>query len=215
MRVPERLRLRVRSMSADGTRAKAKGPDLSGRADQLGTILVRSLDLAEAGLSLGLTVLSRAGSVAQGTVLDRMPGAGGQPPAGQAPPGPEREPVPHEPHEAPPEEPFYLTNRLPLAPGGSVRVSFSISNDGVSAPKRVSVRAEGFVGELEGAALDPSAFGVRPATRAIAPMDFEKFVLTATVPPETPPDVYRGVIVVAAAADDQTRIPVRLQVSPA
>jgi hypothetical protein len=195
------------TVSGDGARGGTgggEGPDPSGRADQLGAIIVRSLDLAEAGLSLGLTVLTRAGAVAQESVFDR----GGRE-AGDAPEEPAGDPGAAAP---PAEDVFYLTNRLPLAPGGSVRVSFSISNDAVASPKRVAVRAEGFVGEGEGAALDPSALRVRPATKTIAPMDFEKFVLTATVPPETPPDVYRGVVVVTSS--EETRIPVRLQVTP-
>jgi hypothetical protein len=195
------------TVSGDGARGGGgEGPDLSGRADQLGAIIVRSLDLAEAGLSLGLTVLTRAGAVAQDSVFDR----GGRE-AGDAPEEPAGEPG--DAAAPPAEDVFYLTNRLPLAPGGSVRVSFSISNDAVASPKRVAVRAEGFVGEAEGTPLDPSALRVRPATKTIAPMDFEKFVLTATVPPETPPDVYRGVVVVTSS--EETRIPVRLQVTPA
>src|SRR4029077_9762126 len=46
-------------------------PDLTGRADQLGAIIVKTLDLAEAGLSLGITVLTRAGAVAQEALAER------------------------------------------------------------------------------------------------------------------------------------------------
>jgi hypothetical protein len=43
-------------------------------------------------------------------------------------------------------------------------------------------------------------------------MDFEKFALLGEVPPDAPPDVYHGWIVVSST-DDFT-IPVRLVVSP-
>ena len=42
-----------------------EGQAFGGRADQLGTIVTKGLDLAEAGLSLGLSMINQFGAVAQ------------------------------------------------------------------------------------------------------------------------------------------------------
>jgi hypothetical protein len=177
-------------------------PDLTGRADQLGAIIVKTLDLAEAGLSLGITVLTRAGAAAQDALADRAPGPDGQ-----------VLPENSQPHAAdePEEEPFFLANRVPLAPGGDVYVSFSITNDSLVDPKRVNVDVADFVGETDGVRIASDAFAVRPARKTIAPMDFEKFVLTGTLPAATPADVYRGAVIVGST--DELSIPVRLVVA--
>lgn len=190
-------------------------PDLTGRAEQLGAIIVKTLDLAEAGLSLGITVLSRAGAVAQETLTERAP-APSPPGAAVHVPGTADHARPPEEAEPPPavagdEEVFFLTNRVPLAPGGTVHVSFSITNDSLVEPKRVSVRVEEFVGEYEGVRIDGAAFAVKPARKTIAPSDFEKFVLTGTLPAAIPPDVYRGGVIVGST--DEMSIPVRLLVA--
>jgi hypothetical protein len=175
-------------------------PDLTGRAEQLGAIIVKTLDLAEAGLSLGITVLTRAGAAAQGALA--------APPAGVQRDGHE----PAGPQDAPAQdgdaEPFFLANRVPLTPGAPVRVTFSITNDSLIEPKRVALRVGALVGELNGVRLD--VFSVRPARKTIAPMDFEKFVLVGTLPEAAPPDAYAGVVVVAST--DEMSIPVRLMV---
>jgi hypothetical protein len=182
-------------------------------ADQIGAIFSKGLDLAEAGLSLGLTMVTRMGEVAQQSV-SRIAGVSVSPEG----PGP----TPHAPiddrHDAappgqaagpPPEDTeYFITNRLPLTPGGSCRISFSINNDSMDAPKRAALRVEGFVGEAEGARFDPDGLAVRPASKTIAPMDFEKFVLEGAVPPEVPQDVYLGAVVVKSGSE--FRIPVRL-----
>jgi hypothetical protein len=193
--------------------SEAPAGDAAGRADQLGAIIVKTLDLAEAGLSLGITVLSRAGAVAQEALAERRPAvptahvnAHGQTYVPEAPAE-----VDVAPGEQPPEEPFFLTNRLPLAPGGQVQVSFSINNDSLVEPKRVNVRVDGFVGEYQGVRFDAAGFAVRPARKTIAPMDFEKFVLAGPLPAELPPDVYRGAVLVTST--DELSIPVRLLVA--
>jgi len=192
-------------MSKDGAKPKeAPAADLSGRAEQLGQIIVKTLDLAEAGLSLGITVLSRAGTAAQEALNERAPA--------QAPPNVNvadgrPEPALEE------DEGFFLTNRLPLAPGGDVQVSFSITNDSLVEPKRVHLRVEGLLGEQREARIDADAFSVRPMRKSIAPMDFEKFVLTGTLPADAPPDVYRGSVIVGST--DEMSIPVRLVVGAA
>lgn len=188
------------------------------RVDQFNAILARGLDLAEASLSLGLTMINKVGAVAEQQVFDRMsarPSAGepsGAAPspdygAGTAPgsafgPGAPDIPVPEEAPQ------YCITNRQPLAPGGPVRVSFSINNDSMTAPKKVSLHVEGFAGEAEGQRIDPRGFVVKPGTRTIAPMDFEKFVIQGAIPPEAAPDVYRGWVVVSSGQD--FRIPIRL-----
>ncbi|HWA46562.1 MAG TPA: hypothetical protein VHA10_25310 [Hypericibacter adhaerens] len=200
-----------------GARASANegGLDLREKVDQMGAILAKGLDLAEAGVSLGVTIVNRIGSVAQQQVLERM--AAAMQPQAETPTGPPQ-PMPDaamgEAAGGPPPETasFYITNRLPLAPGGTLRVSFSINNDSLVTPKKVKLRVEGFHGETTGAVLPAETLAIKPAARTIAPVDFEKFVLQGAVPPETPPDVYFGWILVSS--EEELRIPVRLQVSP-
>lgn len=186
-------------------------PELAGRAEQVGAIIVKTLDLAEAGLSLGITVLTRAGAAAQGAIAERMPEGPGAVYA--QPSGPANDYPEHPSSEPPgaPEEAFFLANRVPLAPGGEVRVSFSITNDSLVEPKRVALRVEPLVGEQHGVRIDGGAFAVRPGKKTIPPMDFEKFVLTGTLPAGAPPDVYGGAVIVHST--DEMSIPVRLLVA--
>lgn len=193
---------------------EAPVPDLTGRAEQFGAIIVKTLDLAEAGLSLGLTVLTRAGAVAQEALTDRP-----QPDPGAASAHAPR-PTPHDhPAAVPPQAPagdpegemFFLANRVPLAPGGAVRVSFSITNDSLLEPKRVTLRVQSLIGDQHGVRIDESALTVRPARKTIPPMDFEKFVLSGTLPAAAPPDVYHGAVIVQST--DEMSIPVRLEVA--
>lgn len=188
----------------------AGGLDLSDKVDQVGMILSKGLDLAEAGVSLGVTIVNRIGSAAQQQVLERMAAAMQQRDEPGAPPSPamQGEGVPEAPAEP---AAFYITNRLPLTPGGTVKVSFSINNDSMVAPKKVTLHIEGFLGEATGALLPAEGLSIKPETKSIAPVDFEKFVLSGAVPIETPPDVYLGWVLVSS--DDELRIPVRLTVS--
>lgn len=185
-------------------------------AEQLGTILTKSLDLAEASLSLGLTMISRVGAMAQREVMDRMAAAGKASGAGAAAPGDAPAPEGHgargevDPATRSPEQPYVITNRLPLSPGAPVSISFSINNDDMTTPKTLALAVEGFAGELESGRLDATGFTVKPARKTIAAMDFEKFVLEGALPPETLPDVYHGWVVVTSGGE--FRIPVRLAV---
>ena len=189
--------------------------DIRERLDQVGSILGKGLDLAEAGVSLGVTIVNRIGTMAQKQVLDRMMAAAMQPgtaPPTEAMPDQGAPPPPGMDSNPPPQAPvFCITNRLPLSPGGSVKVSFSINNDSVVAPKKVALRIEGFAGEVTGASLPATAITVKPPTRTIAPVDFEKFTLRGVIPAETPPDVYLGWVVVES--EEQLRIPLRLNIS--
>jgi hypothetical protein len=208
---------RSRSGDRAGDRANDRGnADADGdRADQLGAIIAKGMDLAEAGLSLGLTIIGRVGAVAQRQLLSRISlaseAAAAAPRNGpgdpQAAAGTEAD---SSDVRAAQEQQFFITNRLPVAPGGAVTVSFSINNDAIATRKKVSLSVEGFAGEHGGGRLAGEHFAVRPASKTIEPMDFEKFILAGTVPPEIAPDVYNGWIMVKT--DSEFRIPVRLVV---
>lgn len=186
--------------------------DLKGRLDRYGEILVKGLDLAEAGLSLGLMVIGRVGTAAQEKIVERfmdqvMPTPNAA--ASSAPPSPG--PSPQAPPQAAPEAPAYgITNRLPLVPGAPFSVSFSINNDSSEGAKRVGLGVEPFTGERSGAALPANTLAVLPSAADIAPMDFEKFVLQGVIPLEMPPDIYHGAV--SVGPESGIRIPVRLVV---
>jgi hypothetical protein len=189
------------------------GVDLRERLDQMGTILAKGLDLAEAGVSLGVTILNRVSLAAQQKIREGLDSAaqsqsGAQPGAQPGPPGV----TPDAPAESAEADQYGLTNRLPLTPGGEVRISFSVNNDSVTDVRKVEFKVQGFAGESQQAAIDASAFAVKPGQKTIAPVDFEKFVLKGVVPETTPPDVYRGVVVVHS--DKDLFIPVILVVTP-
>ena len=182
------------------------GLDLRHRLDQVGAILAKGLDLAEAGVSLGVTIIGRVGAAAQQQLLrERAPGAGAMPTPPAAPQAGEAE------QYAPAESDYGITNRLPLTPGGATKISFSVNNDSTVEVKKVDLRVEGFTGDAHRKRLDASAFSVKPAQKTIAPVDFEKFVLQGALPADTPPDIYRGAVVVSAGSE--LRIPVVLVVT--
>jgi hypothetical protein len=192
--------------AADKPPGPAAGVELRERLDQMGTILAKGLDLAEAGVSLGATILNRVSLAAQQKIREGLDAAGQPQPAA---PGPAPE-EPVEPGEA--EAAYGLANRLPLTPGGEVSISFSINNDSMTEVRRVEFKVQGFAGETRQAAIDAATFAVKPAQKTIAPVDFEKFVLKGVVPETIPPDVYRGVVVVRS--DKDVFIPVVLVVTP-
>src|SRR5262245_20634276 len=51
------------------------GVDMSDEVGQVGMIRAKGLDLAEAGVSLGVTIVNRIGTAAQQQVLERMAAA--------------------------------------------------------------------------------------------------------------------------------------------
>jgi hypothetical protein len=187
--------------------AAPPGADLRQRLDQVGSILAKGLDLAEAGISLGVTIISRVGVAAQHKFREGMDAATAHSAAsaGAAP-----APAQHAAAEQQAEPIYGITNRLPLKPGSEVNISFSVNNDSTTEPKKVDLRIEGFVGDAHGARLDASTFTVEPVQVTIAPVDFEKLRLQGRVPAEAPPDVYRGAIVVLSG--NQLKIPVVLVV---
>jgi hypothetical protein len=196
--------------------ANASGTELRQRLDQVGTILARGLDLAEAGVSLGVTIISRVGVAAQQKIREGIDAAAASA-AAPAGPGPRQgaEAQQFSDAESPAaesESAYGITNRLPLTPGGTVKISFSVNNDSMIEPKKVDLRIEGFTGDTQGARLDASTFTVKPANKTIAPVDFEKFILQGSVPADVPPDVYRGAVTVESG--NELKIPVVLVVMP-
>jgi hypothetical protein len=192
------------------------GAELKQRLDQVSTILAKGLDLAEAGVSLGVSIISRVGAAAQQKFREGMEtaAAAGATAAGSGP-AQQAEAVPPVAAEAAAREPeptYGITNRLPLIPGGEVSISFSVNNDSMTEPKKVALRIEGFSGDAYGALLEVSTFAIEPAQKMIAPVDFEKFILRGKVPTEAPPDVYRGTVLVVSG--NELKIPVVLVVVP-
>jgi hypothetical protein len=186
--------------------APSGGVELRERLDQMGVILAKGLDLAEAGVSLGATILSRVSIAATQRIREGLE-ASAVPPQPGAPVQPE---APAEEAEA--DAPYGLVNRLPLTPGGEARISFSVNNDSMTEVRKVEFMVQGFAGDSGQASIDAAVFAVKPARKTIAPVDFEKFVLEGALPGDVPPDVYRGVVVVRS--DKDLFIPIVLVVTP-
>ena len=176
----------------------------------------KSLDLAEASLTLGMNFVQRLGTTVHEQVIGRLTQVG-QSFTQAAPPSPQAEPpratdAASQPQsKSPGFKPFAgVVNQQPLFAGSPVRVSFSINNDSQSTVKKVALKLEGLKGEVSGAALD-AALVVEPATATIVPMDFEKFVIHGLVPIGTRSDAYQGWIMVSGEED--LRIPLRLLIT--
>ncbi len=194
-------------------KTKRGGP---GEPDQFSSLVSKTLDLAEASVTLGLSLVEKAGSSMQEQVLGKISQAGqsfmqaamkGAPAAATA----AAEPGPAAPATSPATGFAGVTNRQPLFPGSPVRVSFSINNDTADTTRKVSVKLEGLQGELTQDRLAASALTVEPSRATIAEMDFEKFVVVGVIPINTRSDAYLGWIVVTG--DEQLRIPLRLVVT--
>jgi hypothetical protein len=172
---------------------------------QMSSLVSKVLELADAGVCLGINVVSLLNTLARSQVA-------GAAPAEQQPQDDERRPAPPEdaPHAEAPRN-YCIVNRRPIHPGGAVQVSFSINNDLPDAAKKLRVTARGFVGAARGFSFDGAGFSVQPAEQLIDPMDFERFVLTGSIPADAPEDSYNGWILVDG--DEQMRIPVVLLVS--
>jgi hypothetical protein len=217
---------RKRSTKAGAKVARESSPlgPAAGRlrdvAGQTGSILKRILQLTDATVGLGVNLVSLLTSMTQAQIGGRVPpeedmyagghsaagdmGAAAGSPRADAAAGGESRAVPRS---------YCVANRTPLVPGGPIRIPFSINNDLPQTPKRLVVSAHDFTGATQGFRLDDAAFSVEPSEKVIAPMDFEKFVLTGAVPLEAPPDSYNGWILVGG--DEQMKIPVVLMVSGA
>ena len=79
-------------------------PELKARIDRYGEILAKAFDLAEAGVSLGLTVIGAVGAAAQKKILESRADGGGEPSVGP-PPGPRSTESPAEPEDGETDEP--------------------------------------------------------------------------------------------------------------
>ncbi len=194
-----------------------------GHGDQIGTTFAKGLDLAEAGLSLGLTLINRFGTMMQDSVMEKFSGVMGAAtasPQESAPPssraGDSAAPMPpsEQSEGIEPQDPaYYIANRLPLTPGQSVHVSFSINNDSMDSAKDVKLKVDGFIGSTQGKVFPCKGFTVSPGMKTIEPMDFEKFVLKGVIPAGIPPDIYHGRILVVS--EQAIEIPVKLLVTSA
>ena len=188
--------------------------ELLGKSDQIGSILTKGLGLAEAGISLGLNLLNRVGSMTQENLIDRFTAPfTAQPQSAQRESTRQEDAAQHSSQDqaGPAPEVMFISNRLPVLPGQECRIPFSINNDSYTSQKKVKLHCEGFIGERTATRFGAAAVSIHPATKTIEPMDFEKFLLTGTIPEGLPPDMYQGWIVVTA--DNNLRIPVRIIVS--
>jgi len=203
-----------------------KGPTAApeedgGLTDQVGSVVSKLLELAEAGVDLGTNVISLLNSLARNQLDEAVhPGEGAYrvaPPPGSAEGPVGTGPSPH-PDGAPdsspaaPDASYCIINRLPLPPGSPVQVSFSINNDLPQKKRKLHVAASGFIGAAHGFELDDRSFAVQPSEKTIAPMDFEKFVLKGKIPKNAPEDSYNGWVTVDG--DEEMKIPVVLVVTP-
>jgi hypothetical protein len=170
----------------------------------MSALVSKLLQLADAGVGLGINVISLINSYTQHQARQEPPQEAHQPAPGPAPAAP----APN----ASAEHSYCIINRTPLHPGSAVRVSFSISNEQPDAVRRLRVSVLAFTGATSGAAL-PANFSVDTPEREVGPMDFERFVLCGSIPDDAPPDSYAGWVQVDG--DEQMRIPVMLLVSPA
>jgi hypothetical protein len=194
---------------------KPGGIPFLGNADQIGATVSKGLDLAEAGLSLGLTLINRVGAMVQESIADKLSPAGTAAQAPPAPPPDAAHPGARGPVQEPPSElgaGYCIMNRIPLRPGDEASVSFSINNDSADGVKRVKLQLHGFEGQVSGARIASKDFALTPSSKTIAPMDFEKFVLKGMIPGNVPSDVYHGKVTVVA--DQAFDIPVRLMIGP-
>ena len=175
-------------------------PGSGGTGSQMESLVAKLLQLADAGVGLGINMISLINTYAQ-----RQMAADPQPPA-QAPP---QTSSPKEPEA---DRGYCIVNRVPLHPGSAVSVPFSINNEQTDAIRHLRLSVLGFTGTTYGSALPQADFSVDPKEREIGPMDFDRFVLLGTIPGDVPPDLYSGWVLVQG--DEEVRIPVMLMVSP-
>lgn len=209
----------AKKTSKKGPGAKKTAGKTTGKSGapegQLSVLVSKSIDLAEAGLSLGLNLVQKLGGSLQHDIVDKftraknafMDTGGAQEPDGEyaeSRSGHGGEPA-HSAHFS------GVINRLPLFPGSPVQVSFSINNDTPDQPKKVTLRLTRLTGELTREQLPSSACAIKPESSVIAPMDFEKFVVSGMIPVDTKADAYNGFIDVSG--QEELRIPVRLIVT--
>lgn len=189
----------------------------SGELSQFGSIMNKSLELAQTSINLGLNLVQKFGSAIQDDFLRKIADAGRSVLSAKQPAGAAQGNEPSYPDspassetEQNPASSGVITNRLPLFPGSSVYIPFSINNEMAAETRTVRLHLEGFAGELTGEELKVDHFSISPASKKIAPLDFEKFVISGTLPINCQGDAYCGFIVVAGA--EPMKIPVKIVV---
>jgi hypothetical protein len=175
---------------------------------QMSALTSKLIELADAGVGLGMNVVSLLSSLARNQVAGA---AQGDDPSRRPAPAAEAPQAADAPSDRSGPRNYCVVNRTPLFPGSPVQVSFSINNDVPDSAKNLLVSARGFTGAARGFQIDNSLFLVDPPERLIAAMDFDRFVLKGSIPKEAPEDTYNGWILVDG--DEQLRIPVVLLVS--
>ena len=183
--------------------------------NQVESIVHKGLDVVEAGVELGLTVVSRLGSILMNQLIDNR---GQYYPQDFAQDHESHHGHGHDHHGArgeevyvEDEEGYYLTNRLPLRPGDTVSISFSMNNESITEDKTITLGLTDFVGAKDSNVVTADNFTIEPDTKTISPVDFEKFVLTGNLATEVKIDTYYGSIVVTD--ETQSKIPVVLVVT--
>ena len=199
------------------TGAKPAGETTPGSGPQITSLVSKFIELADAGVGLGINVVSlltafatRQASGAAASMAQQAAAPPSAPPfaPASAPEGPAAGQ-----HQAPggPSRNYCIVNRLPVRAGEAVKVSFSINNDTPDTSKNLRLSCTGFLGAAAGFAIPEGTFTVEPASAVIGPMDFERFVLKGEVPAGAPADSYNGWILVVG--DEELRIPAVLMVS--
>jgi hypothetical protein len=191
---------------AAATGGKTAGEKTDSTAPQFSSLVSKVLELADAGVGLGINVVSLLTNFAK-----TQAGAGAAVPTQQAAPAAEAQPAPSAATDPSAARNYCIVNRLPLHPGDSVKVSFSINNDMPDSVKNLALSCRGFVGAAQAFAIADKVFSIEPASAGIGPMDFERFVLKGAIPANAPADSYNGWILVAG--DEQMRIPAVLMVT--
>jgi hypothetical protein len=187
-----------------GKAAADKADKSESASPQFTSLVSKLLELADVSVGLGINVVSLLTAFAKNQ-------AGG---AATVPPQATRAAEPPQPGPAADSgapRNYCIVNRMPIHPGSSVKVSFSINNDTPDAVKNLALSCREFVGAAQGFAIADNLFSVEPAAAAIGPLDFERFLLKGTMPVEAPADSYNGWIVVAG--DEQMRIPAVLLIT--
>ncbi len=178
-------------------------------AARIGEVLGKSIELTEAGMTMGLKLFNLGGERLLSAVASKIVPAADKvvATAGQdtrSADGMADEPAPSGP---------VIGNALQIVPGGQVHIPFSISNDTIDKEKQIRIEVGDLAGERTGRMLDHTSFSVTPAEKTVGPMDFEKFVFEGTIAPDIPPDRYVGLIEVTG--DEQFTIQAIISVESA
>jgi len=183
--------------------------DLWQNLDRINQVVAKSIDLAEASLALGVRMVGNLGKVGQEHLLRRVMGTGAtaaqQADTAQADPYAQPAAAPEAAAVGP-----AVVNRAPLHPGSDVYLPFSLTNDSPDTAKAVRLSLQGLAGEAAGGRIPAETLRIAPPEARLAPLDFEKFIITGRIPGETVPDTYVGAILVDG--EERLAIPLRLAV---